>query len=291
MAHLVLLCSAAYMHPLDIHWIYTFGSVVLIAALSFIGMLALSISPHHLSRIIPIMVSLAAGALLGTAFGHLLPESVERVGAGRELAGLLLAGFVTFFVLEKFMGVWCNRCGGDHRHSHFSHSHIQPQGDTPALQTSSLDSSRPMITNLLVGAAIHSFVDGMAIATGYITETRLGVITTIAVVLHEIPHHIGDVSILIHKGIPVVRAVLLNLLPATGGTLGALVVLLVGSRLTEVSVVLLPFTTANFLYIASASLMPELQHERGMRQSLMQTMLFVAGSLLTFVSFGGPEPH
>ena len=148
-----------------------------------------------------------------------------------------------------------------------------------------------MITNLLVGAAIHSFVDGMAIATGYITETRLGVITTIAVLLHEIPHHIGDVSILIHKGIPVVRAVLLNLLPAAGGTLGALVVLLVGSRLTEMSVVLLPFTTANFLYIASASLMPELQHERGIRQSLMQTMLFVAGSLLTFASFGGPEPH
>ena len=64
------------------------------------------------------LVSLAAGALLGTAFGHLLPESIERVGSGRELAGLLLAGFVTFFVLEKFLGVWCNRCGGDHRHSH-----------------------------------------------------------------------------------------------------------------------------------------------------------------------------
>ena len=111
MAHLLLLCSAAYMHPLDIHWIYTLGSVALIAALSFIGMLALSVSPHHLSRIIPIMVSLAAGALLGTAFGHLLPESVERVGSGRELAGLLLAGFVTFFVLEKILGVWCNRYG------------------------------------------------------------------------------------------------------------------------------------------------------------------------------------
>ena len=276
------------MHPLDIHWVYTFGSVALIAALSFIGMLALSVSSHHLSRIIPIMVSLAAGALLGTAFGHLLPESVERVGSGRELAGLLLAGFVTFFVLEKVLGVWCNRYGGDHDHTHLGHSHLHSHGETPTQQMSPSDSSRPMITNLLVGAAIHSFVDGMAIATGYTTATRLGVITTIAVLLHEIPHHIGDVSILIHKGVPVVRAVLLNVLPATGGTLGALIVLLVGTRLTDV---LLPFTTANFLYIAAASLMPELQHERGMRQSLTQTMLFIVGSVLTFVSFGGPEPR
>ena len=276
------------MHPLDTHWVYTFGSVALIAALSFIGMLALSVSSHHLSRIIPIMVSLAAGALLGTAFGHLLPESVERVGSGRELAGLLLAGFVTFFVLEKVLGVWCNRYGGDHDHTHLGHSHLHSHGETPTQQMSPSDSSRPMITNLLVGAAIHSFVDGMAIATGYTTATRLGVITTIAVLLHEIPHHIGDVSILIHKGVPVVRAVLLNVLPTTGGTLGALIVLLVGTRLTDV---LLPFTTANFLYIAAASLMPELQHERGMRQSLTQTMLFIVGSVLTFVSFGGPEPR
>ena len=79
------------MHPLDIHWIYTFGSVALVAAVSFTGMVALSLSPHRLSRIIPLLVSLAAGALLGTAFGHLLPESIEQIGAGRELVGLLLA--------------------------------------------------------------------------------------------------------------------------------------------------------------------------------------------------------
>ena len=84
------------MHPLDIHWGYTFGSVALVAGASFTGMVALSLSPKRLARVIPLMVSLAAGALLGTAFGHLLPESVERIGAGRKLSGLLLAGFVTF---------------------------------------------------------------------------------------------------------------------------------------------------------------------------------------------------
>jgi zinc and cadmium transporter len=278
------------MHPLDIHWIYTFGSVALIAAVSFTGMVALSLSPKRLSRIIPPLVSLAAGTLLGTAFGHLLPESIERVGAGRELAGLLLAGFVTFFVLEKFLGVWCNRAGEENGHAHhhviFHHSHRDLN-----LKPSPVNGSRPMITNLLVGAAIHSLVDGMAIAVGYTTGTYLGVITTTAVLFHETPHHIGDVSILIHRGVPVVRAVVLNLMAASTATLGALVVLLLGARLMVVTTVLLPFTTANFVYIAAASLMPELQQERGLWQSLMQTALFLAGSLLMFASFGGPEPH
>jgi len=283
--------SAARMHPLDIHWIYTFGSVALIAAVSFTGMVALSVSAQRLSRIIPLLVSLAAGTLLGTAFGHLLPESIERVGAGRELAGLLLAGFVTFFVLEKFLGVWCNRAGEEnsptHHHVIFHHSH----GDLLRLKPSALNGSGPMLTNLLVGAAIHSLVDGMAIAVGYSTGTYLGVVTTTAVLFHEAPHHIGDVSILIHRGVPIVRAVMLNLMAASTSAIGALVVLLVGERLMSVTTVLLPFTTANFVYIASASLMPELHQERGLWQSLTQTILFLVGCLMMFVFVGGPEPH
>ncbi len=273
------------MHPLDIHWIYTFGSVVLVAGASFAGLLALSFDPRRLARAVPLLVSLAAGALLGTAFGHLLPESVERVGPGRELPALLLAGFLTFFVLEKVLGVWCE--GHTHIGQPSFDSHEAGHSDMKAPQ----DRSRPMITNLLVGAGIHSFIDGMAIATGYITGTHLGVITTIAVLFHEVPHHIGDVSILIHKGIPIVRSVFLSLLAASTAALGALLVLSLGTRLMGVTTVLLPFTTANFLYVASASLMPEMQHERGLRQSLAQTMLFLAGSLLMFVSSGAPDPN
>lgn len=259
-------------HPLDIHWIYTFGSVGLVAGASFTGMLALSFSPQRLSRVVPPMVSLAAGALLGTAFGHLLPEAVERVGAGRKLSGLLLAGFVTFFLIEKFLGVWAGDAGHDH------------SLDSPAKD--SLQGHRPMITNLLFGAAIHSFIDGMALATAYCTGTHLGVITTIAVLFHEAPHHLGDVSILIHKGIPVVQAVLLSLMAAGTAALGALLVLLIGTESIGVITVLLPFTTANFLYIASSNLMPELQQHRGLSQALIQTGLFVAGCSLMFVSTG-----
>ena len=275
------------MHPFDIHWVYTFGSVALVAGASLTGMVALSFSPKSLSRAIPLLVSLAAGALLGTAFGHLLPESVERIGAGPKLSGLLLGGFVTFFVLETVLRVWCNRSYDHTRHVNVHHhGNLYPQ---PAIHPSDHGSSagnQPMVTNLLFGAAIHSFIDGMALATAYTTGTRLGVITTIAVLFHEAPHHIGDVSILIHKGIPVVRSVVLSLLAGATAALGALLVLLVGTQSTAVTTILLPFTTANFLYIASATLMPELQHERGLRQSLMQTVLFVVGCSLMFVSSG-----
>ena len=264
------------MHPLDIHWLYTFGSVALVAGASFTGMVALSFSPQRLARVIPPLVSLAAGALLGTAFGHLLPESVERLGQGRELAGLLLTGFVTFFVIEKLLGVWC----GGFRHHHIGgliHSH---RPDPP------YSGNLPMLTNLLFGAAIHSFIDGMALATAYSTGTRLGLITTIAVLFHEAPHHIGDVSILIHKGVPVLRAVGLSLLAGSTAAAGALLVLLVGGRSAGFTPLLLPFTTANFLYIASSNLMPELQQERGFRQSVTQTFFFIAGCSLMFVSSG-----
>ena len=129
-------------------------------------------------------------------------------------------------------------------------------------------------------------MDGMAIGTAYSTGTHLGLITTTAVLFHEAPHHIGDVSMLIHKGVPVRRAVELSLLAGGAAALGGLLVLLIGTQTAGFATVLLPFTTANFLYIAASNLIPELQHERGLRPSLAQMALFAAGSSLMFLSAG-----
>jgi len=263
------------MHPLDIHWIYTFASVALVAGLALVGRVALTFSPKRLARLLPLLVSLAAGALLGTAFGHLLPESIERIGSGPRLSGLLIGGVLTFFVLEKLICVWCN--GSHHHHGDFDQNRGADAGErgSPA-------GNGPMVTNLLFGAAIHSFVDGVAIATGYTVATNLGVVTTVAVLFHEVPHHIGDVSILIHKGVPIVRAVILSLLAGSTAAVGALLVLLVGGRSAWVTTILLPFATANFLYIASANLVPELRNETRLRPSLVQILLFGAGCSLMF---------
>ncbi|HEY3740029.1 MAG TPA: ZIP family metal transporter [Bryobacteraceae bacterium] len=269
------------MHPLDIQWIYTLGSVVLVSCASFLGMIALSLSPKRLSKVIPPLLSLAAGALLGTALGHLLPESIEQVGSGRKLSILLLVGFVIFFAIEKALVVWNSRSSGN---GDFHHHHHQPGLHSPEEEIRR--DHGPVITNLLLGAAIHSSIDGMAMASAYCVNTHLGIITTIAVLIHEAPHHIGDVSVLIHKGIPVMRAVLLSLLASAASVIGALAVLFVGTQTVGLTTILLPVTTANFLYIAACSLMPELQHERGLRQSLAQLIFFVAGCSLVFLSKG-----
>lgn len=274
------------MHPLDIHWVYTFGSVALISGASFTGMVALSWSPHRMARVIPPLLSLATGALLGTAFGHLLPESIERVGVGRKLSALLLTGFLTFFIIEKLLGVWFSGSGDSRGAPHHHHGGVLPAKEDFATVEDASRVNRPMIANLLLGAAIHSFMDGMAISTAYSTGTHLGLITTTAVLFHEAPHHIGDVSILIHKGVPVRQAVVLSLLAGGAAAIGALLVLLIGTQTVGFTIVLLPFTTANFLYIAASNLMPELQHEHRLRPSLAQMILFAAGSSVMFFSSG-----
>lgn len=265
------------MHPLDIHWIYSLGSVALVAALSVLGMLALALSPARVVRMIPWLVSLAAGALLGTAVGHLLPEAVGYFGAGPKLSGLLLLGFCAFFLIEKAMIVGSSRKGqaGIHLHDHALHPETAPVGSFGKQKKS-------LAANILLGGAIHSFIDGIAIATAYTAKTHLGIVATVAVLLHEAPHHIGDVGILIHSGIPVRRAVWLNLAVSASSIAGALLVLFVGAQADGFSAALLPFTTANFLYIAASTLVPEIQQERGLRQSAIQVLFFLAGTLLMY---------
>lgn len=269
------------MHPLDIHWILSLGSVALVAAFSFLGMIGLALSPERLAKTIPWLVSLAAGALLGTAMGHLLPESMERFGAGRQLSGLLLVGFCAFFILDKLITVRAhhNHLSGLHLHDHLLHPETAPAA-TFGKQKGAL------ATSILLGGAVHSFIDGIVIATAYITATRLGFMATAAVLLHEAPHHVGDVGILIHSGLPVRRAVKLNMLASVPSALGALLVLFVGSRAGGFTAALLPLTTANFLYIAATNLLPEMQEERGWAQSAVQVVLFVSGTFLMYMIGG-----
>jgi len=184
-----------------------------------------------------------------------------------------MGGFVAFFILEKLLTVWSKGPSCEDGYAKIG-------ADAAAQFGAHAAANRPIVTNLMVGAAIHSLVDGMTIATGYIVGTRLGVIATIAVFFHEVPHHIGDVSILIHKGVPIVRAVVLSFLAGSAAAVGALLVLLVGDRSNGVTTVLLPFATANFLYIAAANLLPELRNETRLRPSLVQILLFGAGCCL-----------
>jgi len=244
--------------------LYTFASVLLVTAASLLGMLALALG-KRLHRALPYLVSLAAGALLAAAAAHLLPEAVQRLGAGRRFSALLVAGFLGFFLLERTLSL----VFGNRLESTGSHAHGLAGGHT-------------LIANILLGGAIHSLIDGVAVASAYTASASAGLATTIAVLLHEVPHHIGDVGVLIYGGLPRRRAVLFNLLATASAVLGACIVLLAGSKSEALTSALLPVTAASFFYIAVANLMPELQRERNVGRSVGQAAVLLAGAALLF---------
>jgi zinc and cadmium transporter len=238
--------------PSTTQLLYTITSVALVTAASLGGAVTFTLGSAK-SGVLPYLISLAAGALLGTASAHFLPEAVDRLGTGTALVVPFLAGFVLFFLFEKLISV--------------SHGHEVALADRPHL-----------LVNVLSGGAIHSYIDGMAVATAYLSNVKLGLLTTFAVLLHEVPHHVGDMGILLYCGLGRRRALLLNFLATGASILGAFFVLLVGTK-GIIADALLPFAAANFIYIATANLMPELQSERTPHRSALQVSCIVIGAV------------
>lgn len=240
-------------------WAVTLLSVTLLSILSFVGLLALSRKRSSLDALIPHLVALAAGTLLGSAMLHLLPRAIDELGSGLPLFLLLAGSFVLFFALEKFL--WAHHHGeeefADHNHG-----------------------PKPVVAMNLIGDGLHNFMDGVMIAASFQVDIAVGAAATLAVAIHEIPQEIGDFGVLIHGGLSVRRALFLNFLSATMAILGAVVSLLAGSQSEMFVAYLLPVAAANFLYIAAADLIPELHRERGGRKALIQVALVVLGVLL-----------
>ncbi|MBI5179868.1 MAG: ZIP family metal transporter, partial [Nitrospirae bacterium] len=157
-------------------WLYTIGSVVLVSAISFVGILSLLFDRERLNKMLLFLVSFAVGGLFGDAFIHLLPESFEKLGAKLTTSLFIILGILLFFVLEKFIR-W--------RHCHIPTSEEHPH---------------PLVTMNLIGDSVHNFIDGMLIGASYIVNIPIGITTTIAIILHEIPQEIGDFGVLVHGG-------------------------------------------------------------------------------------------
>jgi len=225
----------------------------LISLVSLIGALTISLSVDRLRRITLFLVSFAVGGLLGDAFIHLLPESFEELGTNLLVSLYVILGILIFFVLEKFLR-W--------RHCHIptSEEHLHP-----------------FVTMNLVGDATHNLVDGMLVGASYMVSFPIGLTTTLAVVLHEIPQELGDFGVLIHGGLSVKRALVFNLLSALTAVIGAVVSILAAEQVQGFSLSLLPITAGGFLYIAGSDLIPELHHEVKASTSLWQLLLIVLG--------------
>ena len=216
------------------------------------------------------MVSLSAGTLFGDAFLHLLPEAVEESGFTLTISLTLLAGVITFFTIEKLIH-WnhCHISNGDHKHAKSHPSTIAPLN--------------------IIGDAVHNFMDGLIIAGSYMVSIPVGIATTIAVILHEIPQEMADFGVLLYSGSSRRRALWFNFLSAVMAVLGAAVGLIIGESSKTFQEILLPFAAGGFLYIAGSNLIPELHRECGWKQSLLHfgAMLFGIGIMIVLKVVGG----
>ena len=231
-------------------WLQTLGSVAIVTAMSLVGAVGLQLRGEVLQRTLVFLVPFAAGALLGDAFFHIIPELSEGGGLEFSASLALVAGLIIFFALEKVLH-W--------HHAHYPHE----------------DVIHPVAMSNLVGDALHNLLDGSLIGASYLVSPTVGLATTIAVVLHEIPQELGDFGILVHSGVEPKKALRLNLLTGSTAVAGAVIALLSGDALS--GEVLLPVAAGAFIYIASTDLLPELHKEPEPRKSLLQICALLLG--------------
>ena len=253
--------------PFHSEILHTLIALCIVSGASVIGSISFALG-RRLQAVLPYLLGAAAGALLGTAVTHMLPEAMQRVGVGNRLSLLLVVGFLISFFLERLLWILFRGSGTPDGHLHldgefFHHGHERDRHGHVGL-----------VGNILFGGAVHSFMDGIAIATSFLVGHNIGVATTIAVLLHEVPHHIADVGVLVYSGLTRRRAVLLNLVATFGCALGGVLVLVFGSAVYLANN-LLPIAAANFLYIATGILLPELQKEKSGRRSAIQIACLV----------------
>ncbi len=247
----------------ELLWILV--ATFIVSLISFIGAATLVLSEKRLKKILLALVGFAAGALIGGAFLHLLPESIERSAAG-DLHNIFLTvvlGFIIFFVLEKLL--W--------RHCH--------EKACPIHVFAYLN---------LFGDGVHNFVDGLIMAASFVVSIPLGLITTLAIAAHEIPQELGDFGVLVYGGLKPRRALLLNFVTALTAVAGGIAGYYLSPYLGSAMIYLLPFAAGGFLYIAASDLIPELHKEANVVKTVMSFTSFLAGIILMWgikLIFGG----
>jgi len=235
-------------------------SVFIVSMISFVGVFTLYMQ-KNLHKLINYLVAFAVGGMLGAAFLDLLPEAVEKTPSW---GFYVLAGIMAFFLIELYFH-WHHH----HTHVKVGHKHIHPVGYLN-----------------LIGDGAHNFLDGMIIAASYIVSPALGFITTIAVIMHEIPQEFGDFGILIHSGFAKGRALFFNFLSALTAMMGALVAFFSMGFIGNLSIFLIPFAAGGFIYMATADLLPEIHKHQGREifETMTQTALIFLGiGLIWFI--------
>ena len=243
---------------MDIIWINSVLAALIVSLVSLIGAFALFIKEKTLKNSLQFLMSLAVGVLLGDAFLHLIPDAITRIGDMHSVLVVTVGGILLFFFLEKIIR-W--------KHQFYApvlHSITKPQ---------------PMAKMNLVGDAVHNFIDGTLIAGSFMASPALGVTTTLAIIIHEIPQEVGDIGALIHGGYSPKQAVWYNFLCSLTCVAGVVAVLLLGSFMALPVNYLLPIAAGGFIYIASTDLIPELHNTSKVQYQLVQGVVISLGVL------------
>ncbi|MGE6336009.1 ZIP family metal transporter [Acidovorax sp. NPDC077664] len=268
------------------------GSVWLAALLMRLGLggRSDSVGPQHL-------LSLAAGALLATAFMHLLPEAFESQAGAHDLFATLLVGVVFFFLLDK-AELWHH----GHEHSHGAHAAVPAHQHGGAEAAHAHDHAhhdhhhhhhgpRSGGWAVLTGDSVHCFGDGILIASAYLADIRLGVIAAVSVLAHEVPHHMGDLVVLRqtspNRRMALVKVSLAGAVTALGGVVGYFLV----GQLQDLLPYFLAVASSSFVYVALADLIPQLQKRLTARETVAQIAWLIAGMVIVTLVSGAAHAH
>jgi len=249
--------------------IYIFASVFAVSLLSLAGVLVLVAGQRNVQRLSFILVAVATGALLGDAFLHLIPQTFDGSTSPQLASLLLLSGIVIVMLFERVL-LWHH----DHHERDTLVVHDAAGEDVAAVEHARIE---PLGRIVIFSDGLHNFLDGVAIAASFLVSVEVGVATTIAVALHEIPQEIGDFGILLHAGYSKKKALIVNFLSALTAVLGAVVVLAFGQWSADMHQLLIPIAAGSFIYIALADLIPELHRRRAGRTFIYELLAVFLG--------------
>ena len=231
-------------------FIWAIGASIVVSLISLIGIVTLLFKEKRLNEILIPLIGFSAGGLIGGAFLHLLPEALEQTESHAVFSYLIL-GFISFFILEKYL--------------HWRHCH------------NGICTIHTFTYLNLIGDGVHNFTDGLVIGASFLVSINFGLITTLMIILHEIPQEIGDFGVLVYGGFTKFKALYFNFLIALTCVLGAIVGYFISVSVKDFSVFLLPFTAGGFIYIGACDLVPELHKQQDLKKSVSAMLAFLGG--------------
>jgi zinc and cadmium transporter len=245
--------------------VYSVTAAVLVSSISFVGVVILYSSLGKFRNVVTILIAFAAGSLLGDVFLHLLPETIEENGYSVGLAIALLAGITLSLIAEAYI-----HCSHD-SHSELESAPHEHHQHNPALARLNLWSD-----------GLHNFLDGIAIGVSFLVSPVIGIASTVAIILHEIPQELADTAVLIHSKWPKRKVLIANFLVGLMAVGGVLLAFLLGELMENVGLWLVPFVAGQFIYIATADLLPEIHRKSSVKKYVLEISFFILGIGIMF---------